>query len=201
MKYIFYSLIIFSVTSCATSKYEYDLDILKPVYSKELNFSDDKISIDFVLNEFDISLKVKNNSDKPFKIIWDEASFVKNGEAQKIMHKNIKFMDKEKNQAPTVIPSNSFINETIQPIDDIKFSTSSYSKGGQYRWSTEPIFLVSRQSSKKKILSYLGNTINIYLPIQFDGKTIDYYFEMQVKDILLRKGKSNVESIIDKTIK
>jgi len=201
MKKITLFLLVFIIYSCSVKKYVYDLDLVKPTVSKDLTYTDDKLTIDFVLNDADMSLKIKNNSDKPLKIIWDEASFVNNGEAQKIIHKNVKFIDKEKSQAPTVIPPRSFIDETIQPIDDIKFQQQGYGRYTSYAWSAKPIFQTNydyngnEKKHKDKLKLLKGNPVNVYLPIQYDGKTIDYYFEMQVADILLRKNGKNIKSI------
>lgn len=200
-KNILLFIVIVVVFSCAPKYYAYKLQLKKPTVSNELKFEDEKLSIEFTFKESEVAFKIKNNSDKPLKIIWDEASFVYNGEAQKIMHKNVKFVDKEKTQAPTVIPPKSFISDLMQPIDDIKYNQSSYAGRSYSFWSSRPIFpLISYFNPKDKknverAKKVLGTTVNIYIPIQQDGKSFDYYFEMEVSDILFKKSKNQTESV------
>ena len=190
------------VFSCAPKYYIYKLQLKKPIVSDELKFDDEKLSIEFTFKQSEVAFNIKNNSDKPLKIIWDEASFVYNGEAQKIMHKNVKFIDKEKTQAPTVIPPNSFISDLIQPIDDIKYNQSSYAGRSYSFWSSKAIFPVisyfkpKDKRSVDRSKKVLGTKVNIYIPIQQDGKSFDYYFEMEVSDIVFKKSKNKTESIL-----
>ena len=187
------------VSSCAPKYYIYKLQLTKPTVSNELKFNDEKLSVEFSFEQSEVAFSLKNNSDKPLKIIWDDASFVYNGEAQKIMHKNVKFIDKEKTQAPTVIPPQSFISDFIQPIDDIKPNYNSLS--GDSYWSTKPILpVISYYSTKDKkhierVKKFMGTLINIYIPIQQDGQLLDYYFEIKVSDIHYEKSKNHTESV------
>ena len=150
MKKIKFLLIVITFfTSCSPKYYIYKLQLKKPIFSNELKFKDEKLSIEFSFKETEVAFNIMNNSDKLLKIIWDEASFVYNVEAQKIIHKNIKFVDKEKTQAPTVIPPKSFIADLIQPIDDIKLNQNSYSQDSY--WSSKLIFpIISYYKQKIK---------------------------------------------------
>ena len=194
-------IVITFISSCAPKYYTYKLQLKKPNVSNELKFEDEKLSIEFTFKQSEVAFNIKNNSDKPLKIIWDEASFVYNGEAQKIMHKNVKFVDKEKTQAPTVIPPKSFISDLIQPIDDIKYNQSSYAGRSYSFWSSKPIFPIisyfnpKDKRSVERAKKVLGTTVNIYIPIQQDGKSFDYYFEMEVSDIHFKKSKNQTESV------
>lgn len=187
------------VSSCAPKYYIYKLQLTKPTVSDELKYEDERLSVALSIQQSEVAFNLKNNSDKPLKIIWDDASFVYNGEAQKIIHKNVKFIDKEKTQAPTVIPPQSFISDFVQPIDAIKFNYNSFSDNSY--WSSKPILpIISYYSAKDKkhlerVKKFLGTTVNIYIPMQQDGKLIDYYFEIKVSDIHYQKSKNHTESI------
>lgn len=180
--------------SCAPKYYMYKLQLNKPKASDELKFEDDKIAIQFVFYNADVAFTLRNNTDKPLKIIWDDASFVYNGEAQKIFHKNVKYIDKEKTQAPTVIPPNSYISDLIQPIDDVKLNEN-------FHWSTQSIFpkiaYYKSQDERRieRVKKILGTKVNIFLPLQQEGKSLDYYFEMEVTDVLYKKNKKQIESV------
>ncbi|WP_298119413.1 hypothetical protein [Flavobacterium sp.] len=198
-KNTFLLIIVILLSSCSPEYYIYKLQLKKPTVSNELKFEDEKLIVEFLFMESEVALKIMNKSDKPLKINWDEASFVYNGEAQKIIHKNVKYIDKEKLQAPTVIPPKSFILDFVQPIDDIKYNQSSFSHDSY--WSNKPIFpIISYYNPKDKerierAKKVMGNNIKIYIPILQDGKSFDYYFEMEVNDIHYKKSKNQTESI------
>ena len=183
--------------SCSPQRFDYKYKLTKPNESEALAYSDNKVDITIDVRESYLDLKIQNYSDRPLKIIWDEASFVKNGEAQKIIHKNVKFIDKEKVQAPTVIPVNSFVLEMVQPIDDIKFKTTSYGRNGiSSYWSSRPIFRPYAGTSSPKYVDkflrpQIGSRIALYLPIEYNGKKLEYLFEIVVTDIWLTKGKKS----------
>ena len=189
------------LASCSAPKFEYKYKLIKPILSDQLSYTDSKLDLTLNVKDSYVDLKIKNLSDRPLKIIWDDASFVKLGEAQKIIHKNVKFIDKEKTQSPTVIPVNSFVTEMIQPIDNISFETVSYGSYGKSSfWSSKPLFLKYNGMSspkyvEKKIKPLLGSKIAIYLPIEYDGKNIEYLFELEITDVLLLNGKKSTSLI------
>ncbi|MFB3390028.1 hypothetical protein [Flavobacterium sp. LAR06] len=196
---LFGSMFTILLSSCTPSlKYVYDLK--KPVKSNNLEYSDEKIEASFIVNNADINLSIKNLTERPLKIVWDDCSFVKSGEAQKILHKNTKFIDKEKSQPATTIPPNSLIKDIVQPIDDIELTeTITHNHRGRERhnltWSTTPFFPVPRRISSHKITvdkyyrPLIGKTLGVYLPIQYDSKTMEYFYEFELTDIVLVKGK------------
>lgn len=182
---------IIALTSCGSSKYSYVYALKAPVPSNKLLFADEKIAIAFTANDNDFGFTLKNNSDKPIKVIWDDASFVNRGEAQKIIHKNIKFIDKEKSQSGSVIPPSSYINDIVQPIDEIEMRTYMEKNRNILYWSKNPLLPTSTSNKKAVMQKYLGSNLTIYLPLQYDSKTYDYYFSFEVTDILLKKGNKS----------
>jgi hypothetical protein len=208
-KIIFASLITILLSSCATSKRTYVFKLTQPNKSENLKYSDEFIDIMFDIRESDISFKYKNTSKAAQKIIWDEASFVNNGEAQKVIHKNIKFIDKEKNQAATVVPPGAFISDLIQPIDDIKFNRSTIGRTSYSYWSSKPIFQTIGKNpnypidktEKNKYKKFIGAKLNFYLPIVQGDIKKDYYFEFEVVDVVMMKNNKIEKSLVYKNKK
>lgn len=203
-KFLFISLLaMIFLSSCAPSNpYRYVYQMTKPQKNENNKFEDDKVNFEFKINDADVSFKLYNKTEKPLKIIWDEASFVNQGEAQKIMHKNIKFIDSEKSQAPTVIPPGAYISEIIQPIDDITLVQNSYPTqySKSYIWSKKRFLPVLGLSTSKKYVDtklrpVIGRKFNIYIPVQFENKTLEYYFELEVTDIRYFTKKKDVSII------
>lgn len=185
-------LVLLTLYSCTPTKpFQYVYKMTKPQISESTKFEDDKVIFDFKMNETDVYFKLSNKTEKPLKIIWDEASLVNQGEAQKVIHKNVKFIDSEKSQSLTVIPPGAYVSEVIQPIDDINFDRKTYS------WSKKSFLPPLGLSTNKKYVDnklkpLIGRKFNIYIPVQFEEKTLEYYFEVEVSDIRHITKKSNV---------
>jgi hypothetical protein len=185
-------LVVLFLSSCAPTKpFKYVYQMTKPQKSEINKFEDDKVVFEFKMNDADVSFKLSNKTEKPLKIIWDEASFVNQGEAQKVTHKNVKFIDSEKSQAPTVIPPGAYVSEVIQPIDDISLDRNTYT------WSKKPFLPPLALSTHKKYVDtklkpLIGRKFNIYIPVQYEGKTLEYYFEIELSDIRHITKKKNV---------
>ena len=189
---LYYILVLLILYSCAPIKpYQYVYSMTKPQKSETNKFEDDKVVFEFKMNEVDVYFKLNNKTNKPLKIIWDEASFVNQGEAQKIIHKNVKFIDSEKLQAPTVIPPGAYVSEVIQPIDDILMDQSTY------KWSKKSFLPTLGLSTNKKYIDakvkpLIGRKFNIYIPVLFESKTLEYYFEIELSDIRHIIKKKNI---------
>lgn len=199
-KVYFFIVSLFLLTSCALTKkeYVYDFDLIKPKYSEDFKFSDSLIDVEFSTRTSNIDFKLKNVSNKSIKLIWDDFSFVnEKGAAQKIIHKNIKLNNKEGAQAPTVIPTNSYIEDTVTPIDDIEF-VGSKNYGGLYTspvyWKKAYIFpklLYGYSKQKDLAKSLVGNNYSLLMVIEKDNTKIEYKFDFKINDITLQIKKNN----------
>ncbi len=66
--------------------------------------------------------KLLNNSNHTLKLIWDEAVFVDlDGKTSKVMHKGVKYSEREKSQTPSVIIKGANIEDVASPIDKVYY--------------------------------------------------------------------------------
>ena len=72
------------------------------------NYKDELLSISWIIDRNKANFTIKNNASSSIKILWDDMAFVSiNGESHRIIHKGIKYSEKEKEQAPSIIARNA----------------------------------------------------------------------------------------------
>lgn len=119
-----------------------------------------------------LGFTLQNKSDSTMRIIWDGASFVSpSGENSRVIHSGVRFIEKNKEQAPSVITKGGSLTDTISPSDGL------YWNGG--RW-VESDFLGNKTA---------GKTVKVLLPIEVNDKTLEYLFEFDVLPIEPAKKK------------
>lgn len=160
------------------------------------SFEDEYISIQLlqVLNE-GIILTLANNHSSTIRILWDEAAFVDHdGYSHRINHDNssvskILFegrsvtysgnkvtssshgggamvVDEYKVQIPSVIPAGARVNTAIIPVDNAAIAMY------------EPMDFVDKEMAEETLREMQAHpdhpTIKLLLPIEVDGKKIEY---------------------------
>lgn len=176
------------LASCAPGlKYLYSYRLQSPD-SDDMRWDDGNTLWEFSVGETSISLQLTNNSDETINIIWDEASFVQNDRAQKVMHSGIKYGDRNQSQPPTVIPPHTKINDIIIPVDNIYWTSGMAIENGYVpgRWHELPIFPnydKNKVELKNEILSYKGKIFKVYLPVERSGEKEEYVFNFVVTEI------------------
>lgn len=196
--YTIFALAVFAFlfVACATNKfgtkYKYDYGLIKNDSSVDsssvMTFTDDKIDASFAVGLKSISFTIKNKTDDAMKIIWDESSIVQFGKTHKVMHSGVKYIDRNGAQTPSIIPAHASIDDIVLPTDNIYYLEGTYSQyysntGG---WKERDLFSSSdlnKEEFKNMILSFKGQKFSLYLPIQTQGKTLDYNFNFIVRNV------------------
>lgn len=141
----------------------------------EWNFNNDYGTDWFqtVLNNT-INLKINNNTADLIEIIWDKSLYVdSNGNSHRIIHSNVKFIDKDRQQPNTVIAPKSLINSNIVPVDYIEYDK----KNG---WYVKGFLSTTNNKSKKYILKinneYSGKSFQTLLVLKYNNQEYQYLF-------------------------
>jgi len=162
--------------------YKYHYELVKPVQDTALKYSDDKMEFRFTFGITEIAFSGKNKTDEVLKVVWDEASIVLMGTAEKVMHKGIRFIERDQSMSPTTIPPNSTIQDLIIPTKNVYYTSGTY--GG---WNTRDLFPTSdlkRVEFKNAIDSLKGQEIVIYLPIRNNkNDEYGYSFTFRIKEV------------------
>ncbi len=170
------------------TKYNYSFKLLGDHAKTDKMFDDGKIQAFFIVGDKDLNFTLKNLTPDPMKINWDEASLIIYGESKRVMHKGMKFIDRNSPQAPTVIPSNSSIDDLVLPTDNVYYREGYYgtyisNPGG---WEQRDLFLtrdLNKEETKQLIMNSKGQTFKFFLPIEQNGQKMNYTFEFQVTDV------------------
>jgi hypothetical protein len=189
MRRIFVIFIALLIGGCAAgfygtqtgTSYQYSYAITKPE-TPNMNWSDDKIDIAFQISKTSIGFSLKNNTEDVMKVIWDEASIVQFGEAKKVMHSGVKYIDRNNSQPPSSIPPGASIEDLVLPTDNV------YYREGYYEGGWEEYDLFATQDFNKpdlgtSILGMKGQKFSLYLPVQYKGQTVGYNFEFTITDV------------------
>lgn len=139
-------------------------------------FRDDIISIIIVGSSDQFSFTLMNISPHSLKIIWDEAAFVGlDGSTSKIMHKGVKYTEREGNQSATTVIQGAKIEDIAIPTTNVY-----YDEGTRIGYSTYESGWKIRSMLPSE---YKGNDIGeirLMLPIQIKDVINEYTFVFKV---------------------
>lgn len=154
---------------------QYIFKMIKPIANDDLIFKDNALNLEFNISNKQIKLILKNNTEKAAKIDWNQVSYVDVlGQSHKVMHSNIKYIDRDRVQAPTIVPPKSNIDDIIFPIDYVFYESGKY--GG---WREKALF---PQAPDAKL--YHNKDFSIYMPVEIDKTIKEYFFTFHIDKIL-----------------
>lgn len=192
--YLFYKNSLYFASSCNGAFYyqchvHYSLknvsrneSVMDNNISSATSYSDDILSIVWMIDRNRADFNLKNKASGSIKILWDEMAFVGfNKESQRVIHKGIKYSEKEKEQTPSIVARNAEINDLIIPANKI------YYKKSWMKWCAYPFvddFMFS--PNDKNIQSHSGKIIQFLLPIVINEKRYEYLFSFEISNINFR---------------
>ena len=153
----------------------YSFEMIAPAESKNLAFADDNLEIVFVISQEDMGFALRNASDEPIRINWDEISYVDpTGGSHRIMHQGIKYSERENPQAPTTVPPGARIEDTLQPTDMVRFVRA----GSSSEWREDALFPGGEAAFRAE-----GQEFSVFMPLLIGGETVNYNFRFRVSDV------------------
>lgn len=152
-------------------------------------YEDNDLKITFSVGTKEIDFEVFNKTDKSVKIIWDETSFIPYGEGKKIMHKGVKYVDRNAAQVPTAIPSKTTWSDMVVPTDNIYYKQGYYSQyvsnpGG---WETTDLWISSdfnKPETEAVVMKLKGLKYRLVMPMEVNGVKKEYTFNFEITDVV-----------------
>ena len=144
----------------------YRAALTKPAAANNLEFHDNALAVTFSLQKTELDFVLQNNSNDPIKIDWNLVSFVW-GTSHGVIHKGVKFADKEKTKPPSLIPPSAKIEDMILPVENVEFV------GGD--WLTRPLFLEGPAAQR-----LVGQEFSIFVPLDIGGIVKNYTFAFKI---------------------
>lgn len=174
--------------SCLGTKYNYSFKLLGEYAKTDKAFNDGKIQAYFIIGDKQLDFTLKNLTNEPMKINWDEASLIINEESKRVMHKGVKFTDRNSPQAPTVIPGNSSIDDLVLPTDNVSYKQGYYSTyySNPGSWQINDLLPTrdkNEEETKKLIINSKGTILKFYLPIEHNNQKFNYTFQFLIADV------------------
>jgi hypothetical protein len=149
----------------------YVFALVKPKESDRLALEDDSIRIAFAVVESQIQFSLQNKTESPIEINWDQSAFIDfSAQSHRVIHAGIKWNDREKPQAPAIVPPTARISDIIYPADYAEWSGSD--------WLHKPVVPPAE-------LAYKGQTFSVFMPLKINGEVKNYLFTIKVADVLI----------------
>ena len=157
-----------------SGKYEtsYTFTMVKPKESDSLTLEDNFINIQFLISGDESKFILKNKTDNPIRIDWDQVSYVDIfGESHRVIHSGVRYIERDKLQAPTVVPPTA-------KVKDVIISTSCILKDDH--WGLVNTRLFPRGLEAKP---YKGKIFSIFMPLEINGAIKNYLFSFKIVDV------------------
>jgi len=102
----------------------------------KFSFEDDMVKILLFAGSRDVTFSLENKTEHSIKIPWDEAAFVdETGRSHRVMHSGVKYTDKEKPQAPSIVVRKGIYEDIISAADYVHWDESGGNTAG--RWAED----------------------------------------------------------------
>lgn len=136
--------------------------------SHEYHYEDELINIKWVVKNVGWQMELTNKGERSIKIPWDEAAYVNaQGLSMRVIHASVRFEDKEKVQAPSVVARNAKIIDFLTPADNIIPENRNYNT-----WKTYHLFYNKQRN--------VGDHVALLLPILMGDERIEYVFHFDI---------------------
>lgn len=193
--------------SCSTSYYaSYSVDLSKvecPSNAKQqfgetkvvsykegdinkYRYEDDFIEIVWFVTTKNFNFRLKNKSNHPIKVNWDDISYVDyNGRTGRVMHAGVKYNERNNSQPATTVPKGATIDDVLIPTDNVYFvSGGMYSESGWKQALLIPSIYKKKAYFASGAKTYVGKTMKILMPIKIENVQNDYTFEFTISSLL-----------------
>lgn len=155
-------------------------DVSKYIYADSL------ISIAWLPYPKQFEFVLENKSEHTMKLIWDESAFVdSNGQSHRIMHKGVKFTERNNSMPPSIVVRGGMISDLIYPSDYVSWEYSSWVEKGIFEpWAEYSV------SNLQPAKDHVGKSVQVLLPIEIEGNVNEYIFTFKVNDVELPQAKT-----------
>ena len=146
------------------------------------SFEDEMIAITWYASSTQFNFTLRNKTNHSIKIPWDEVAYINyRGESMRCIHSGIKLIDRNNEQAPTIVAKNSTLTDLLIPSDHIYYVSGKY--GG---WREKSLFGDYKSQEDANQSGMVGSKVSILLPIIIENVTNEYTFQFELKDIIVR---------------
>jgi hypothetical protein len=175
------------LTSCSSSgrlsrqygnKYVYNYRMTAPAQSSNLFFTDDRILIQFRIDDAAVQFRLQNIYQENVRIDWTQASIGVRGRYSPVRHAANVYSQELNYIISNIIPPHGYTQDFAIPMENVSFDGR--------RWSERDLLhTVDYNSAQfvRRIRENVGSQINLILPLVFESDTLIYSFTFTVDRI------------------
>lgn len=154
-------------------------------------YEDDLVDMVWYVTDARFMFDLKNKTKYPIKINWDEVTYVDpNGEAKRVIHEGVKYVNRNETQATTTIPRGAKVSDFLVPSDNI--IQGDY---GWYEANIIPVSFSTREKAEQSLDKYKGQKMSIMMPLQIENVQNDYMFEFEIGDDARVEDQSELDVV------
>lgn len=147
--------------------------------SSDLTYKDELFNIVWSIDRNKINFSLKNNAPGSIKVLWDDMAFVGiDGESKRGIHKGIKYSEKEKEQAPSIVARNTELHDILIPTQYIHYKKST-EEWEAYPFISDTTYSPEDEASQRPD----GKKVQVLLPIIVNEKKYEYQFVFEITKI------------------
>ena len=154
------------------------------------SYSDSIFDFSFIVYSDNITMYLRNKNLQPAVIDWNGVSYTNYlMQSKRMLPKKIPLIKRNDIYPSTAIAGNSFLAESLIPVDNIIYDSFTNS------FKTQPLFPCFYKSENDYVndsISWIGKKTNLLIPIQANGNINNYTFEFEIK----RSKKVPVNAIV-----
>lgn len=118
------------------------------------------------------------------EIPWDDIVYFDwKGDGQRVIHQNVKYVNRNLPQTPSIVPKDSMVAEHLLPVANV-YTTSGFFNSSYAVKSLFPSYKSQDAANKSNLV---GQTIKIKFPVVVDGSRKEYLFAFQIEGVLVEK--------------
>jgi len=145
-------------------------------------FRDSLVVVRWSISSTDLAFELENRTAERIRIMWDDAAYMDpGGIAHGVIHRGIRFEDRDRPQGPSSVGAHGRVQEVVIPKHLIYFRSSS-------GWNVAPIIEPSRAETVEELESAhdnVGRRFTILLPLEIQGTVHPYLFNFRVNQVSL----------------
>ncbi|MEE9187375.1 MAG: hypothetical protein V3U10_04975, partial [Bacteroidota bacterium] len=167
-----------SVGSRSGWKYKYWYELRRPSASDRLEFEDDRIFIQFRIDESFINFRLQNLSGRTLSVLWDRITLAVDGKIAPIKYSANEYDLQPARWTPAAIPPDARLIDFVVPAENLQFI------GGT--WRERDLFPTrdfGRRNLRREIVGNVDKRITWYLPLSYGDQVLEYVFEFEVTEV------------------
>jgi hypothetical protein len=136
---------------------DYGFEIISPSVNHQPVLEKPDYTVEFGMAGNALGLKITNHAQGPIKILWSECALIlPSGQSASIMHKGVKFANRDQQMPPTVIPPGAYIDDIMAPASSVTWTDAG--------WVSAPMFGIGQNPK--------GQEFGAMLAIQVGDKAV-----------------------------